>query len=110
MLNIRGRSLYECLSERNVQSLETFIWYILFSSCLCIMHTKVHKCSTALFTAVTKETLYQWANFKLIFFALEGHFGKGMLFVGTFQTKVRNALHSSKNSLLSALPFKGSRA
>uniref|UniRef100_A0A8C1IA93 Protein LSM14 homolog A-like n=1 Tax=Cyprinus carpio TaxID=7962 RepID=A0A8C1IA93_CYPCA len=27
------------------------------TSCLCIMPIKVHKCSAALFTAVTKETL-----------------------------------------------------
>ncbi len=57
MLNIRGWSLYECMSEGDVWSLETFRLYFLFSSCLCVMHTKVHKCSAALFTAVTKETL-----------------------------------------------------
>ncbi len=28
-----------------------------FSSCLCIMHIKVHKCSAALFTVETKERL-----------------------------------------------------
>ncbi len=37
--------------------LETFRLYFLFSSCLCVMHIKVHKSSAALFTAVTKETL-----------------------------------------------------
>ncbi len=98
MLNIKGRSLYECLSEGNVRSLEMFRWYFLFSSCLCIMHTKVHKCSTALFTVVTKETLYQWANSKWIFCALEGHFGKGTPFVGTFQTKVSNLVPSRSPS------------
>uniref|UniRef100_A0A672MQQ8 Immunoglobulin superfamily DCC subclass member 3 n=1 Tax=Sinocyclocheilus grahami TaxID=75366 RepID=A0A672MQQ8_SINGR len=38
----KGRSLYECMSEGNLLSLEKFRWYCFFSSCLCIMHMKVH--------------------------------------------------------------------
>ncbi len=45
------------MSEGNLLSLEKFRWYSFFSSCLCVMHIKVHKCSAALFTAETKETL-----------------------------------------------------
>ncbi len=41
--------------DRN--SLEKFRWYFFFSSCLCVKHIEVHKCSAALFTAETKETL-----------------------------------------------------
>ncbi len=35
------------MSEGNLASLERFRWYFFFSSCLCIMHIKVHKGSAA---------------------------------------------------------------
>ncbi len=42
--SVRAWSLYECVSEGSLLSIEKFRLYFIFSSCLCITHIKIHKC------------------------------------------------------------------
>ncbi len=53
-----GMGVYMNVSLRETGCLKTNLDGIFFSSCLSIMHISVHNRSSALFTAETKETMF----------------------------------------------------
>ncbi len=57
-----GIGVYMNVSLRETGCLKKSLDGIFFSSCLRVMHISVHNRSSALFTAETKETMFNWCS------------------------------------------------
>ncbi len=57
-----GIGVYMNVSLRETGCLKKSLDGIFFSSCLRVMHISVHNRSYALFTAETKETMFNWCS------------------------------------------------